>query len=160
MRKTIGGAPVKGPDGAILKDASGKPVVTGGQDFDFAMMPASVATEVEITIASVATEALGKIIGAQGTTEAAQAEAMTAAVGSLAVALGRLGPGKSVELIRTILQYVEVDSPEGRRAANLDVDFTGKSKLKWAVIFEALKVNLGDFFPAGLSLSSVAAAQK
>lgn len=132
-----------------------KSKVIGGRTFEFGMMPADVATDVEVTVASVATEALVKLLGAQGQGETEQAEAMAAAVGSLAAALGRLGPGKTTALMNTLFHhtYVEGESGEGRREVNLLIDFTGKTKDKWATFFEALKVNLGDFFPAGLSLS-------
>ncbi len=136
--------------------------IIGDREYDFRMMPASVATEVEVTIAGVATEAVVKLLSAQGADETKQAEAMASAVGTLATAIGRLGPGKTTELMGTLFQYVRVDGEngEGVRPANLDLDFTGKPKLKWLVIFEALRVNFADFFPAGLSLSSAESAPK
>ena len=146
-----------------------KSKVIGGRTFEFGMMPADVATDVEVTIAGVATEALVKLIGAQGLGEAEQAEAMAGAIGALAGAigalagaLGRLGPGKTTGLINTLFKYtyVEGENGEGRREVNMVIDFTGKTKDKWATFFEALKVNLGDFFPAGLSLSPPAVAAK
>jgi hypothetical protein len=129
--------------------------VIGGRTFEFGMMPADVATDVEVTIAGVATEALVKLIGSQGLSETEQAEAMAGAVGALAGALGRLGPGKTTALMNTLFRYtyVEGQDGEGRREVNMIIDFTGKTKDKWTTFFEALKVNLGDFFPAGLSLS-------
>ena len=139
-----------------------KSKVIGGRTFEFGMMPADVATDVEVTIAGVATEALVKLIGSQGLSEAEQAEAMAGAIGALAGALGRLGPGKTTALMATLFKYTYVEGldGEGRREVNLVIDFTGKTKDKWATFFEALKVNLGDFFPAGLSLSPPAGAAK
>lgn len=153
-RKLIGATPVGGPDGKPQLDATGQPKVTGGQWFDFFMMPASVSVGVQVTLAGVATPAILAVMDAAGKSQAEQAAAAGAAAGSFFSALSTLGEEKVNKVLATLFQYVHVVDPDPERAAGgpkvqMDVDFNGKPKLMWSVVLEALKVNLGDFLSAG-----------
>jgi hypothetical protein len=147
-KKLIGQVSAKAPDGST--------VLSGGQMFDFRFLSAEDAVEVEVVIAGVATDGMIKLIAGANADENAQAEAAAAAVGSVAAALTRMGPGKTTEVMKKVFTSVMVDDesrPGATRPVDLNLDFTGRPKLKWAVFLEALKVNFADFFPGGLSPS-------
>lgn len=134
--------------------------IVGGLMIDFGRLSAVDAVEVEITVAGLIPDVIVKVISAKGATESAQVEAMSGALGSLAASLSRLGPDRVVALMNLVFKSCRIDDEEMKQSRPLDLamDFGPpiSSRAKWEVMLEALRVNLGDFFPAGLSLSSPA----
>lgn len=172
-KKLIGATPVFGPDvpdldtdgkqktgpggkslmkrGEPVMELTGLQKMKGGREFDFCLMPASVSLGIQVDAAHVIGPSIIKAIEISGASEADQAAALPAIIGDFTKALTTLPPGKALEIARTLFHYVYVeDGPEGRRETEIDVDFTGKPKMMWLVIAEALKANLGDFFPGSL----------
>lgn len=115
-----------------------------GRTFAFGMLAATIAVEVEVFLVSKLGEPLVRLLVAKDDDEAKQLDATTAALGLL---MSKLTARDVRWLMDTMFAVTSVD---GQKIV-FDAVFAGNPRVKYEVLWKALKTNFADFFPGNLS---------
>lgn len=124
----------------------------GGRRFDFGVIPAEEAVEVEVAIAKVigepALRALMELDEDEKKSGKVSKEKMMAIA---ATAVGLLSSRMDAkELLATMKAVFKYASCDGERI-DINKHFTGRNKDLWLAFVHALRFNFSDFFPDNLS---------
>ncbi len=134
----------------------------GGRTFSFGMLSAKVGFRVQIGIIKVIGEPLFKMLLGSGAGTMGDAISKiqadpTAFVAGMGLLSQRLDADEMDTLAETLFGSVRLSQTIEGKAVGSPVTFEtfqGKPKDIWLVMWEALRVNFADFFPAAGSSSS------
>lgn len=129
----------------------------GEHTYTVQQLPARPALKLFNKLARVATPALGKLLGGQGTAKLSELDA-TSLGAALEALFDRLSPEQQDQMTEELLQGALVDGAP--LWPQFNVHFQGRIVEVFQLLRFALKVNFGDFFKGLLAAAGSLSAKK